>query len=171
MQKRKTILVSDDNPDDTALLKRVFKMARVLNPLQCVPDGDKVIAYLTGKGKYANREAFPYPVLLLLDLRMPGKSGLDDLAWLQKQPPSEAVSVVVLTEVSETRIIKQAYELGADSFLVKPLIVEDLINLICRLRTIRLESSEEGHYVELIEPGTTGRLPEEALRDREWWNE
>ena len=162
--KRKTILVSDDNPDDIRLLKRVFKTARVLNPLQVVQDGNEVIAYLMGTGKYSNREAFPFPVLLLLDLRMPGKSGLEVLAWLQKQPSEIALSVVVLTIVSDTRVIKQAYDLGADSFLIKPLIAEDLINLLCGLRTIYVESTAEGHYLEFVERGAAGSLPNAGHR-------
>jgi CheY-like chemotaxis protein len=142
-----TILVVDDNPDDVALVKRVFETSRILNPIQCVADGEDAICYLKGEGRYADRGKHPYPILLLLDVKMPGKSGLEVLAWLQSDPRHKSLPVVMLTIVTDLREIREAYRLGAHSFLVKPLVIEDFMNLATCLKSIKLQTSESGHYL------------------------
>jgi CheY-like chemotaxis protein len=128
------ILIADDNPHDVALVRRFFLKSRVLNPLKIVHDGVEAIDYLKGEGKYADRIFFPYPGLLLLDLKMPRKSGWDVLVWIQEQEPPP-LGVVVLSGADDVHTIGRAYKLGADSFLVKPLLYDDFLNLITWVRT------------------------------------
>jgi CheY-like chemotaxis protein len=86
-----------------------------------VEDGRQVIDYLAGTGKYADREQYPMPCLLLLDLKLPMKSGLDVLRWIQEQPQLRMLIVVVLSSSRNRSDVDAAYQLGARSYLVKPL--------------------------------------------------
>src|SRR5437016_684237 len=114
------ILLAEDEEEDVVLLKLGFAKARFLNPVQVVPDGAEAIAYLQGAGKYSNRSDFPLPNLLLLDLKMPRKNGFEVLEWLRQQPQLSALPVVVLTSSDDMRDVNRAYQLGANTFLVKP---------------------------------------------------
>src|SRR6185369_12305781 len=91
----------------------------VTNPVQVVSDGQEAIDYLSGTGKFADREEFPYPTLLLLDLKLPHVMGLDVLRWVRKEP-SRSLIVLMLTASAEDAEIKEAYRLGANAFLTKP---------------------------------------------------
>src|ERR1051325_881269 len=95
------ILLADDGEDDVTLVRRAFKKAGLLNPLQVVKDGDEAIAYLKGEGAYRNRLEVPLPDLLLLDLKMPRKNGFEVLQWIRAQPSLSALRVVVLTSSEE----------------------------------------------------------------------
>jgi len=123
------ILLAEDNEDHVILTKRAFKMAGLLNPLYTVENGKEAIAYLKGEGKFANRSEYPLPTLLLLDLKMPGKNGFDVLQWLRGQPTLSALRVVVLTTSDEIHDVNRAYQLGANSFLTKPVDFRDFVQL------------------------------------------
>ena len=123
------ILLAEDNEDHVILTKRAFKMAGLLNPLYNVENGEEAIAYLKGEGKFANRSEYPLPTLLLLDLKMPGKNGFDVLQWLRGQPTLSALRVVVLTTSDEIHDVNRAYQLGANSFLTKPVDFRDFVQL------------------------------------------
>lgn len=125
-----TVLLVEDDPNDVLLIRRAFDRARLLNPLQVVPDGEQTIAYLSGAGEYADRERYPYPVLMLLDLKLPRKSGFEVLQWLRAQPGLKRLPVVVLTSCSNGPDINRVYELGANSYLVKPVRFEDLLQMV-----------------------------------------
>ncbi len=148
--ERKTILIADDDRHDAELIKRVFKQSRILNSLQTVSDGEEAIAYLNGDGKFGERIAYPYPVLLLLDLKMPKKSGFDVLEWLHGRPKAKDLAVVVLTVVTDTKDINRAYKLGANSFLMKPLETEDLMNLFNGLKNLSVETEDAGYHVSYL---------------------
>src|SRR5690349_19737256 len=120
-------LLVEDNADDVVLVKRAFAKAKVLNPLHITRRGEEAIDYLSGTGKYANRAEFPLPGLVLLDLNMPGLSGFDVLRWIRQQPGLRTLRVVVLTSSDETRDVNLAYQLGANSFLVKPVDFERFV--------------------------------------------
>src|SRR5215471_1835180 len=120
MSDRALILLVEDNADDAALLRRAFIKARVMNPLHLARTAEEAIAYLGGSGKYANRSEFPLPSLVLLDLKMPGMDGFDVLRWIRQQPGLNLLRVVVLTSSDSMRDVNHAYQLGANSFLVKP---------------------------------------------------
>ena len=81
-----TILLAEDDQNDVFFMQRAFSQARLLNPLKVVRDGEETIQYLQGEGVYADRVQYPFPVLLLLDLRMPRRNGFDVLEWLRQQP-------------------------------------------------------------------------------------
>ncbi len=123
------ILLAEDSEDDVLLIRRAFRHANIVNPLQVVKDGEEAIAYLRGDGQYANRAEYPLPELLLLDLKMPKASGFDVLRWLREQPGLKALRVVVLSSSEQVRDVNMAYRLGANSFLVKPVDFRDLVEL------------------------------------------
>jgi CheY-like chemotaxis protein len=123
------ILLAEDNDDDVIMMKRAFKKANFLNPLHVVEDGEQAIAYLKGEGKYASREEYPLPSLLLLDLKMPRKNGFDVLEWVRQQSGLSSLRVVVLTSSDEIRDVNRAYQLGANSFLVKPLDFSEFVRM------------------------------------------
>ena len=125
-----TVLLAEDNSTDALMVQRAFKKANLLNPVQVVDDGDKAVAYLAGDGPYADREKYPLPVLLLLDLKLPRRSGLEVLEWLKQQPAIKRLPVVVLTSSKENADINRAYDLGANSYLVKPLDFDPLLELV-----------------------------------------
>jgi CheY-like chemotaxis protein len=114
------VLYAEDDENDSFLLNRAFKQAEIINPLVIVSDGNAVIEYLTGNGSYAQREAHPFPCLVLLDLKMPGKSGLEVLDWIQKQPAISTLPILMLTSSSQEKDVRKAYLLGANGYLLKP---------------------------------------------------
>ena len=116
------ILLAAEREDDVFLIREALVKARISHPIYVVRDGEGVIEYLNGQGKYANRAEYPLPNLLLLDLKMSRKDGFQVLQWLrQQQSQLRTLPVVVLTTFGELREVHFAYWLGANSFLVKPL--------------------------------------------------
>ena len=128
--ERYTILLVEDDPNDIILIKRAFSKASVVNPIQVVEDGQEAIAYLTGEGEYSNREKYPLPILMLLDLKLPRKSGHEVLEWLRSQPGLRRLTVVVLTASQQINDINRAYDLGANSYLVKPVTFDGLMDMV-----------------------------------------
>jgi CheY-like chemotaxis protein len=114
------VLIAEDNENDIVMLQRAFRQASITAPIQYVSNGEQAIAYLKGEGRFSRRDEFPLPDLLLLDLKMPRKSGFDVLEWLRTQPSLSHLRVVVLTTSEELRDVNRAYALGAASFLTKP---------------------------------------------------
>jgi CheY-like chemotaxis protein len=114
------ILVAEDNPDDALFLRRAFRANKIQKPIHIVPDGEEAIAYLEGKGKYGDRISFPRPGFLILDLKMPCKSGLEVLEWLRIHPEFQVVPTLMLSSSEDPKDIEAAYRLGANAFMVKP---------------------------------------------------
>jgi CheY-like chemotaxis protein len=126
----KAILLAEDDPDDAEQTRAALRTAGVLNQLVVVADGDEVIAYLKGEGEFSDRQKFPFPGILLLDLKMPRVDGFRVLSWLNFQTISAKPLVIVLSGHIEVQDIQRAYdEFGANSFLLKPLLVSDIQNL------------------------------------------
>ncbi len=115
-----TLLLVEDNEDDVFIFKRAYRQAQVGHPLQVVNDGEEAYDYLTGGGGFADRAKHPLPFLVLLDLKLPFKSGLEVLEAIRATPELERLCVVVLTSSAEERDIARARELGAQAYLVKP---------------------------------------------------
>ena len=92
------VLLADDDPNDVFLLQRAFQKTNIANPLHVVRDGEEAMAYLSGQDQYADRQRHPLPVLLLLDLKMPRKSGFEVLRWVRQQSGLKRLPVVVLVE-------------------------------------------------------------------------
>ena len=127
------ILMIEDSEDDQILIRRAFRRAQLATPLLAVGDGDEAVAYLSGLGRYADRQAYPLPALALLDLKLPRRSGLEVLAWMRAQPSLKRIPVVVLTSSGESADIDRAYELGANTYLTKPVSFDGLREMIGRL--------------------------------------
>src|SRR5437016_4399265 len=118
MESRAILLVEDD-PDDILLLRRAFEKFDLTGSMQVVENGEDAVAYLSGKGRYSDRDAHPAPCLVLLDLSLPRLSGFEVLQWLRKQPDLGLLPVVVLTSSKDQGDIDRAYGLGANSYLLK----------------------------------------------------
>jgi len=116
------LLLVEDNSDDVLLIQREFQLARLTNPLHVVSSGPKAIAYLTKSGTQI-------PALVLLDINMPGSDGFAVLKWIRRQSAFAQLCVVVLSSSDEMRDVNLAHQLGADSFLVKPLEHRSLAEL------------------------------------------
>ena len=136
------ILLAEDREDDIVLVQRAFAKGEIQNPLFVVRDGEEAIAYLAGDGKYANRAEYPLPDLLLLDLKMPRVDGFEVLQWVRRQPGFSALRIVVLTSSDQIRDVNTAYQLGANSFMVKPTDFENVIEMAKTLRSYWLQMSK-----------------------------
>jgi CheY-like chemotaxis protein len=134
MQNNVAFLLIEDNEDDVALIKRAFARNKIFNPLQVVRNGHEALLYLQGAGRFRNREEFPLPKIILLDLKMPGVDGFEVLDWIRQQPEFKTLRVIVLTSSNAIQDVNRAYQLGANSFLVKPTDFEDLVTLTQALR-------------------------------------
>lgn len=130
-----TMLIVEDDPYDSKLILRAIRKARILNPTRLIEDGASAIAYLAGKPPFDDRTAFPLPVVVLLDLKLPKQSGFEVLQWLREQPTLSRLPVVVLTSSAENSDVNRAYDLGANSYLVKPVDSDALVDM---LKTVEL---------------------------------
>ncbi len=126
------ILLAEDDPNDVLLIQRAFQKAGMRQLLRVVRDGQQAIEYLSGQGNYANRERFPLPFMLLLDLKMPGIDGFEVLRWVRAHAESKRLLVVVLTSSNLQSDVDRAYDLGANSYLVKPVAFDEMVNLVQR---------------------------------------
>ena len=125
-----TILMVEDDPNDILLTQRAFMQASLVNPLRIVRDGEEAIHYLGGRDPYSDRSRYPLPSLILLDLKLPKKSGLEVLEFLRAQPSLRQTPVIVLTSSQESSDIQRAYSLGANSYLLKPVGFDGLLEMV-----------------------------------------
>jgi CheY-like chemotaxis protein len=124
----RTVLNVDDSEDDMVMLQAACQSAKVSFRFQAVDGGENALLYLQGGEPYANRAVFPFPDVLLLDLKMPGKSGFDVLEWLRAQahPPLQRLPVIVFTSSMHDEDAARAFQLGANAYFVKPSDFADL---------------------------------------------
>lgn len=129
------IMLVEDNEDDVFFMRRALKEARIETPLTVMSDGEVAVQYLAGEAPYNNRSEHPLPSMILLDLKLPRKSGLEVLEWIGGEKHLRAIVVIVLTSSKHVKDIDAAARLGANSFLVKPPDVANLGKLmsLCRL--------------------------------------
>jgi CheY-like chemotaxis protein len=139
--KTHPILIAEDNEDHVLLLRRALQKGEFLDPVFVAKNGEETIAYLNGDGKYANRHEYPLPVLLLLDLKMPGKNGFEVLEWIRQQPGLKRLRIVVLTTWDAPQDVNRAYELGANAFMVKPFKKDQYVQLIDAIKGYWLSMS------------------------------
>jgi DNA-binding NarL/FixJ family response regulator len=132
-----TILQVDDDANDVFLLQHAMKKVGVTNPVQVVNDGQQAIDYLQGAGKFSDRETFPFPCLMLMDLKLPYVMGLDVLRWIRTQPRGPLM-VVVLTASAEEADVGEAYRLGANAFLTKPSEASKLEDMVKAIKAFWL---------------------------------
>ncbi len=136
------ILLTEDDAADVLLLRRAFEKAGVTNPIQVVSDGDQAVAYLAGQDDYADRERHPLPALILLDIKLPRRSGLDVLTWMRQQPSLMGIPVIMLTSSQEPADISRAYDAGANAYHVKPVGFEELLGFVQALKAYWLTWTE-----------------------------
>ncbi len=115
----KHILYIEDEESDAFLLKHCFQQVGIEDPFQLVTDGDQAIQYLSGQGPYADRQRFPIPCLILLDLNIPKQNGFEVLEWRRQHPVAKLIPVVIFTSSSNPEDVRRAYELGAAGYLTK----------------------------------------------------
>ena len=125
----KTILQVEDDPNDVLFLQHAMKRAGLANPIRVASDGQEAIDYLQGVGKFADRDQFPFPSLVLLDLKLPDVMGLDVLKWIRQQSGMNLV-VLLLTASKKESDIEAAYRLGANGFLAKPCEATQLQDMV-----------------------------------------
>ena len=140
-EKIVTVLHIDDDPNDTELLRAATRRANSRFDLQNVEDGEHAVAYLKGTGHYSDRRQYPLPDLILLDLKMPRATGLEMLKWIREHPEFGNVPVVVLSGSELHEDIRQAYATGANSYLIKPLGFEALVELVKDVDAVWLANS------------------------------
>lgn len=134
MNDNPSVLLVDDSENDLLLVRRAFRKAEFNIPLQEAQNGVAAIAYLAGQGPYGDREQFPLPAVMLLDLNMPLKNGFEVLKWVRAQPGLKRLIVIVLTASMRDEDAERAYDHGANWFAVKPSEMENLIAMIRALR-------------------------------------
>lgn len=130
-------LVVEDNEDDVFFMERAFQDAGLKNPVYIVNNGDQAIQYIEGSGEYADRNRYPFPDMVFLDLKMPGRDGFDVLEWLRREKKVD-LRVAILTSSPEEIDRKRARELGADAYLLKPPTTAMLLSC-CRQFELKCE--------------------------------
>jgi len=120
----------EDNEDDVLIMQRAFRKAEVPNPLQVVGDGEQAMFYLKGEAPYTDRQRFPLPLVILLDLNMPRKNGFEFLQWLRQEPGLKQLTVHILTASNRREDVERAFACGTNSYVVKPSRVEALVEMV-----------------------------------------
>ena len=137
-----TILMADDDPDDRQLTKEALEEGRLINEVRFVEHGEELMEYLRREGKYASAAESPRPGLILLDLNMPRKDGRAVLAEIKQDPEFRTIPVVVLTTSKADEDVYRSYDLGVNSYIVKPVTFEALVDILQTL---------EKYWFEIVE--------------------
>ena len=132
------ILLVEDDSNDILFIQRAFRRSKLENSIQVVRDGDEAVAYLSGEGKYVDRNLYPLPGMILLDLKLPRRSGLEVLEWIRNQPVIKRIPVVILTSSKENADVNTAYDIGVNSYLLKPVNYNALNKMIDTLNAFWL---------------------------------
>jgi len=133
MEKMVNILLVEDNKMDIALTLDAFREARLVNKIHVSHNGEEALQYLLGEGKYSDRNSFPLPSIVLLDLKMPGISGLDVLRKVKSTAEIKRLPVIILTSSKEEGDRAMSYDLGANSYLVKPVSFDGFIEVVIKV--------------------------------------
>jgi len=125
-----TILLVEDDDNDATLVRMAFQKNAILNPVQWAKDGLEAVAYLNGDGAFANRQLYPFPEVLILDLKMPRMGGLELLAWIRDHPEYRVIPTIIMTSSRMDADIEKAYNLGANTYMVKPASFDELARMV-----------------------------------------
>jgi CheY-like chemotaxis protein len=125
-----TILMADDDEDDRLMTKEALEESRVVNELHFVTDGEELMDYLYRRGKYVSLDNSPRPGIILLDLNMPRKDGREALREIKADPALRHIPVVILTTSKAEEDIYRSYDLGANSYITKPVTFEGLVDVM-----------------------------------------
>jgi CheY-like chemotaxis protein len=137
-----TILMADDDPDDRQLTKEALEEGRLINDIRFVENGEEMMEYLRRTGRYAPPAESPRPGLILLDLNMPRKDGRTVLKEIKSDPALRTIPVVVLTTSKADEDVYRSYDLGVNSYIVKPVTFEALVDILVTL---------EKYWFEIVE--------------------
>jgi len=157
LPEQAVILLVEDREDDVLLVRRAFERAGVTNALYVARDGEEAISYLEGTGKYAKRDEYPIPDIMLLDIKMPKVDGFEVLKFVRSRAEFKGLRVILLTSSEEISEVNRGYELGANSFLVKPLEFENYAAMMRTLSSFWLHHSSN--------PGVS-RPPQTGKKER-----
>jgi CheY-like chemotaxis protein len=124
------ILVAEDDENDIFLLERAFKKVGIGMPSHICRDGAEAMAYLKGEGKFSDRIKYPFPRVLITDLKMPKYSGMDLLRWLHEHPECNLIPKIVLSASAQPDDVKLAHQLGANCYFRKPATFDELVELV-----------------------------------------
>jgi len=130
MDSEITILIAEDDPNDVMLLELAIRKNEITSPVRVVRDGEEAIEYLDGKGEYADRRKFPLPTVIITDVKMPRRSGLEVLEWVRQHPHYGIIPVLMLSGSRIEHDVVNAYKLGANTYFTKPSTLEELTDLI-----------------------------------------
>jgi CheY-like chemotaxis protein len=136
-----TILLVEDDDGHARLLERNLRRGGVVNHLARVADGREAVDYVSRKGRYQDAARYPFPGVVLLDVRMPRLDGFEVLAYLKRDPELMKIPVIMLTSTDNQNEIDRAYEMGANGYVVKPVSVESLVDRVVKL----------GMFIEIME--------------------
>lgn len=128
--QRLVIVVAEDDPNDVVLLQRAFQKNGIPLPVHVCNDGADAMAYLKGEGRYADRQTYPFPRVLITDLKMPRCGGFELLEWLDKHPECNLIPKIVLSSSAEERDVRKAFQLGANCYFRKPATVQELQEIV-----------------------------------------
>src|SRR5438067_2238133 len=142
MSQLPVVLLAEDREDDILLIQKAFEAGGISCVLQVARDGEEVIDYMEGRGRYSDRDEYPLPDLLLLDIKMPKMDGFEVLKWMRAQPELKSLRIVVLTSSSDIRDVNVAYRLGANSFMVKEWDFANVLHLSKVIREYWLNLSK-----------------------------
>src|ERR1043166_925883 len=130
MDTKRLILIAEDDENDIEMLRSSIRQVNVPNPIQVVRDGAQAIDYLCGNGRYEDRIKYPFPGALFLDLKLPKLSGFEVLQWLKENEECKVIPVIVLSASGLERDVTKAYQMGANSYIVKPSTLGELRDLV-----------------------------------------
>ncbi|MEI6507076.1 MAG: response regulator [Bacteroidota bacterium] len=136
------ILIAEDDEEDRMLTKDALKESLLVNRVDFVENGEELMDYLNNKGPYSDKQKFPLPGLILLDLNMPKKDGREALKEIKSDPLLKKIPVVVLTTSKAEEDILRTYDLGVNSFITKPVSFNEMVNVMKALGKYWLEIVE-----------------------------
>lgn len=154
MHRQCTILIVDDDENDIFFVKRAFTEINVHCTFHMLKNGQECVDYLDGAGEYTDREKFPMPIMILMDLKMPIMDGFQVLAWLRSRPGIKVIPTIVFSSSDLPNDITRAYELGANSFMTKSVTYD---GLLLKLQTLSQYWLEHCKHPLVAETDSSGR--------------
>jgi CheY-like chemotaxis protein len=136
------ILLVEDDDNDVLFMRLAMEKAGLNVPLQVARDGKEALNYLCGDNGFSDRQKFPLPCLVLLDLRLPRLPGQEVLRWVRAQPNLNYLPMIIFSSSNQDVDVRQAYEAGADSYVIKPARPRDLTEIIRRLKFYWIDQAQ-----------------------------
>lgn len=133
------ILLVEDSPEDREATMRALKKAGLANPINCCASGDEALDYLFQRGKYADASLAPRPNVILLDLNMPGTDGREVLTEIKQSEQLKSIPVIILTTSTDSRDVASCYQMGANSYVKKPVDLDGFMLSVQRLKDFWFE--------------------------------